>query len=317
MAAGAAGSGLATDPVRPAAGRGTLTGMSEPTSALAPAGFLGHGNPMNTLADNDFTRSWAAFGGAVQAARPRAVVVVSAHWFINASAVTAMERPRTIHDFFGFPDELFAVDYPAPGSPEVAAEVAEAVKPLWVGLDHDSWGLDHGTWSVLVHALPDADIPVIQLSVDATKPLQHHLDLGAALAPLRAQGIAVVGSGNIVHNLRMVDFRQAGAGFDWAHRYDEAARELLTTDPGSIAKLLEHRDHHRAVPTTDHFLPMVYLAGLAAAEGTVLDVLVEGYDAGSLSMTSYGLGCAPVVTDLTGSTEVPLPMDVPPESTNL
>jgi len=291
--------------------------MSAATPALAPAGFIGHGNPMNTLADNAFTRSWAAFGASVRTVRPRAVVVVSAHWFINASAVTAMAQPRTIHDFFGFPDELFAVEYPAPGSPKIAAEVADAVKPMWVGLDHDSWGLDHGTWSVLVHALPDADIPVIQLSVDAAKPLDHHLQLGAALAPLRQQGIAVVGSGNIVHNLRMVDFRRAGEGFDWAHRYDEAARDLLTTDPGSVAKLLEHPDHRRAVPTTDHFLPMVYLAGLAAASGEALDVLIEGYDAGSLSMTSYTLGCSPSVPDATGATEAELPTDVPPESTNL
>jgi 4,5-DOPA dioxygenase extradiol len=281
-----------------------------------PVAFLGHGNPMNALARNGYTEAWAAFGRTVTAARPRAVLVVSAHWFINASALTAMERPRTIHDFYGFPDELFAVDYPAPGSPEIAEEVAEAVKPLWVGLDHDSWGLDHGTWSVLVHALPAADVPVIQLAIDASKPLEHHLQLGAALAPLREQGVVVVGSGNIVHNLRMVDFSRAGQGFDWAHRYDEAAREILTTDPGSIARLLEHADHRRAVPTTDHFLPMVYLAGLAAACGEPLDVLVEGYDAGSLSMTSYALGCPPPV-DAQASTEAPLPTDVPPESTNL
>lgn len=287
------------------------------TPDLAPAGFLGHGNPMNALADNDITRSWAAFGGAVAAARPRAVLVVSAHWYINASAVTAMAQPRTIHDFFGFPDELFAVEYPAPGSAEIAAEVVEAVKPMWVGLDHDSWGLDHGTWSVLVHALPGADIPVIQLSVDASKPLDHHLELGAALAPLREQGIAVVGSGNIVHNLRMVDFARAGEGFDWAHRYDDAARELLTTDPGAVARLLEHPDHLRAVPTPDHFLPMVYLAGLAAASGEALDVLIEGYDAGSLSMTSYTLSCSPVGVDPAPGAEAPLPADVPAEETNL
>ena len=294
--------------------------MSDPSDSSdptpMPAAFLGHGNPMNALEDNGYTQAWTRFGSTATAARPRAIVVVSAHWFINASAVTAMAQPRTIHDFYGFPDELFAVQYPAPGAPEIAEEVAEAVKPMWVGLDHDSWGLDHGTWSVLVHALPDADIPVIQLSIDAGKPIDHHLKLGAALAPLREQGIVVVGSGNIVHNLRMVDFSQAGKGFDWAHRYDEAARELLTSDPASVVKLLEHPDHRRAVPTTDHFLPMVYLAGLAAASGETLDVLVDGYDAGSLSMTSYALGCSP--TD--GSpyaTEAALPTGIPPEQTNL
>ncbi len=281
-----------------------------------PAAFLGHGNPMNALDHNGYTDAWASFGASVTASRPRAVLVVSAHWFINASAVTAMERPRTIHDFYGFPDELFAVEYPAPGSPQIGEEIAEAVKPMWVGQDHDSWGLDHGTWSVLVHALPAADIPVIQLSIDASKPLDHHLQLGAALAPLREQGIVVVGSGNIVHNLRMVDFSLAGQGFDWAHRYDDAARDLLTTDPGSVAKLLEHPDHHRAVPTTDHFLPMVYLAGLAAASDEPLEVLVDGYDAGSLSMTSYALGCSPEAAG-EGGAEAALPTDVPPETTNL
>ena len=290
--------------------------MSTPPS-LVPAGFLGHGNPMNAIARNGYTATWSAFGAALSAARPRAVLVVSAHWYINASAVTAMAQPRTIHDFFGFPDELFAVEYPAPGSPEVAAEVAEAVKPMWVGLDHDSWGLDHGTWSVLVHALPAADIPVIQLSVDASKPLDHHLQLGAALAPLRARGIAVIGSGNVVHNLSLVDFSMAGSGFDWAHRYDEAAREVLTTDPGSVTRLLEHPDRRRAVPTPDHFLPMVYLAGLAAAEGATLDVLVDGYDAGSLSMTSYGLGCSVDRPSSTPSAALPPPVGVPSEGTNL
>ena len=293
--------------------------MSATAPDLMPASFLGHGNPMNTLADNDYTRSWAAFGASVP--RPRAILVVSAHWYINAAAVTAMEQPRTIHDFFGFPDELFAVEYPAPGAPGIAEEISEAVKPMWVGLDHDSWGLDHGTWSVLVHAFPAADIPVIQLSIDASKPIEHHLRLGAALAPLRQQGILVVGSGNIVHNLRMVDFARAGQGFDWAHRYDDAAREILTTDPGSIAKLLEHPDHRRAVPTPDHFFPMVYVAGLAAASGSSLDVLIEGYDAGSLSMTSYTLGTAEPVPagEPVGraGAEAPLPTDVPPESTNL
>ncbi len=177
-----------------------------------PALFLGHGSPMNTLDDNDFTRAWATLGRVLP--RPRALVVVSAHWFIGATAVTAMAKPRTIHDFYGFPQELNEFQYPALGAPELAGELAEIVKPTWVGLDNDQWGLDHGTWSVLAHIYPDADIPVIQLSINALKPMEYHVALGAQLSALRNRGVMVVASGNVVHNLSRVQWNRPNAAFD-------------------------------------------------------------------------------------------------------
>ena len=260
---------------------------------LMPAAFLGHGSPMNAIERNRFTAAWRAFGASVP--RPRAILAVSAHWYVNSTAVTAMPRPRTIHDFFGFPRELFEVDYPAPGLPELAEEVAELAKPDSVGADRDGWGLDHGTWSVLVHAFPDADIPVVQLSINAQKPPEWHVALGARLAALRERGVLVVGSGNVVHNLRAMDWKQPGAAFDWNTRFDEAARQLMAERPGDAAALAGHRDYARSAPTPEHFLPLLYLAGVAAATGSSADVLVDGPAYGSLSMTSYTVGadCPP------------------------
>jgi 4,5-DOPA dioxygenase extradiol len=227
-----------------------------------------------------------------------------------------MGHPRTIHDFFGFPDTLFSVGYPAPGAPEVADEVVEVAKPTWVGLDHDSWGLDHGTWSVLVHAFPDADVPVIQLAIDSRRSYAEHLALGAALAPLRDRGVLIVGSGNVVHNLGLVDWHRPDGGEAWADRFDEAAIELMVDDPGAVTRLAEHPDHDRAVPTPDHLLPLLYVAGAAAATDETAEVLLAGRVMGSLSMTAFTVGADPMLSAApAGSPPPTLPEGMPPEDT--
>ncbi|RFU22430.1 4,5-DOPA-extradiol-dioxygenase [Geodermatophilus marinus] len=279
-----------------------------------PAAFIGHGNPMNALERNRYTEAWRAFGRSVP--RPRAILVVSAHWYVHATAVTTMPRPRTIHDFFGFPRELFDVRYEAPGLPGLHEEVADLVSPTWVGADLDSWGIDHGTWSVLLHAFPEADVPVVQLSINALKPVDYHLQLGAALAPLREDGVLVIGSGNVVHNLAGVSRAMPDAGFDWARRFDEAATELMRADPAAVGRLDGHRDFDLAVPTPDHFLPLLYVAGMAGATGTTADVLVNGYTYGSLSMTAFTVGMDPPRSDGPGFA-APLPDEPPPDGANI
>lgn len=279
----------------------------------SPALFIGHGSPMNTLETNRYTQGWRTLGAALP--RPRAILMVSAHWFFGATAVTAMRMPRTIHDFYGFPQPLFDFQYPAPGAPDVAQEIVEAVKPEWVGLDRDQWGLDHGAWSVLAHLYPEADIPVVQLSINALKPLDYHLALAARLAPLRERGVMIVGSGNVVHNLRQVQWKSPEMAFDWAERFDDAALELMTGDPGAILKLTEHPDYALAVPTPDHFIPLLYTAGLAAEGESRADALLRGYSMGSLSMTCYGIGTA-LRLDEHGGAAAPIPRKPPPEQTN-
>jgi 4,5-DOPA dioxygenase extradiol len=281
---------------------------------VMPALFVGHGSPMNTLERNGYTDAWRAFGTSLP--RPSAILVVSAHWFIGATAVTAMPRPRTIHDFYGFPQELFDFDYPAPGAPDLAQEIVEMVKPEWVGLDRDQWGLDHGTWSVLAHIYPQADVPVVQLSINVLKPLEYHVALARRLAPLRQRGVMILASGNVVHNLRRLRWDDADGAFDWAQRFDDAVAAQLDDDPSAILKVTEHADFANAVPTPDHFIPLLYLAGLAAADDSKPETLVKGYSMGSLSMTCYGLG-AEAILRRDPTCAACLPQGVPPEQSNM
>jgi 4,5-DOPA dioxygenase extradiol len=254
-----------------------------------PAIFFGHGNPMNALRRNAYTEGWAAIGAEIQ--RPRAVLCVSAHWYLPGTAVTAMQTPRTIHDFGGFPQELFEVKYPAQGDPEIASRVRDLLAPVPVGLDM-RWGLDHGTWSVLCHVFPDADVPVVQLSIDATQPAAFHYELGKRLAPLRDEGILIIGSGNIVHNLHAYAWgRQAVEPLNWAVRFETLARELLMT--GNHKPLVEYealgRDALLSAPTPDHYLPLLYVIALQR-EGDDVTFPVEGFDGGSISMLSVRIG---------------------------
>ena len=248
-----------------------------------PAIFFGHGNPMNALQKNDWTEAWATIGRTMET--PRAILCVSAHWYLPATLVTAMAAPRTIHDFGGFPRELFQVQYPAPGDPELAREVQALLKPIDVGLDH-AWGLDHGTWSVLCHVFPNADVPIVQLSIDETQPAAFHFELGKRLAPLRDNGILIAGSGNLVHNLHTYAWgKHMPEPYDWAVRFEATARELMQR--GDFEPLINYetlgRDALLSIPTPDHYLPLLYVLGSARANDA-LSFPVEGVDGGSISM---------------------------------
>lgn len=254
-----------------------------------PAVFFGHGNPMNALDRNEYTEGWARIGS--QLPRPKAILCVSAHWYFPATAVTAVPRPHTIHDFGGFPRELYEVEYPAPGDPELARRVKDLLAPVSVGLD-TRWGLDHGTWSVLCHAFPEADVPVIQLSIDETQPAEFHYETAKRLSGLRDEGVLIAGSGNLVHNLHAYAWgRQQVEPLDWAVRFEERARELLLAgehDP-LIAYETLGRDATLSVPTPDHYLPLLYVIA-QMREGEQVSFPVEGFDGGSVSMLSVQLG---------------------------
>jgi 4,5-DOPA dioxygenase extradiol len=256
---------------------------------IMPVIFLGHGNPMNALQINDYTKTWANIGTEIP--RPKAVLSISAHWYIPRTAVTAMSAPRTIHDFGGFPQDLYNVKYPAPGDPALANRIRALLSPHSVDLD-EQWGLDHGTWSVLCHIYPKADVPVVQLSIDLTKSAAFHYEIGKMLAPLREEGFLIIGSGNLVHNLRAYDWsRRLTEPFDWAVRFEERVRELLLAADDN--PLINYRtlgnDAVLSIPTPDHYLPLLYVMA-CRKEGEKLGFPVKGVDGGSISMLSVQIG---------------------------
>ena len=261
------------------------------TTEKMPVLFLGHGSPMNAIEENQFVKGFRNISREIP--KPNAILCISAHWFTNGTFVTAMQNPKTIHDFYGFPKELFEVQYPAPGNPELAKETAELLLPEIVEEDH-SWGLDHGAWSVIKHLYPNAEIPVIQLSIDYTKPPQYHFDLAKKLQKLREKGILIIGSGNIVHNLRMVDWKNintVGAGWDWAVEAREKTNNWLLD--GNFQNLIDYQKQgialQTAVPSPDHYLPLIYSLGLKEKSEN-LSLFNDELIGGSLSMTSVRIG---------------------------
>jgi 4,5-DOPA dioxygenase extradiol len=258
------------------------------TAKPMPAVFFGHGSPMNALERNRYSDAWRRLGAALP--RPRAVLAISAHWLTRGTAVTAMPQPRTIHDFGGFPRELFAVQYPAPGDPALAVRVRELLAPTAVGLD-DDWGLDHGTWSVLAHVFPDADVPVVQLSLDATLAPRAHYELATRLAALRAEGVLIVGSGNVVHNLGVMQWSEDATPYDWAARFSGAARTAVLA--GEHERLIDYdrldREARRSVPTPEHYLPLLYVLA-QQRPGEAVSLPVEGIEYGSIDMLSVVVG---------------------------
>jgi len=256
---------------------------------LMPAIFIGHGNPMNALSKNIYTEGWASISKSIP--HPKAILSVSAHYYIPFCMVTSSHSPPTIHDFSGFPKELYQVKYPAPGSPELAHRVKELLKPTLVSFD-ESWGLDHGTWSVLKHVFPKADIPVVQLSINETQPTMFHYEIGNRLMSLRKEGIVIIGSGNIVHNLAAYNWKNKDRPpFDWAMRFEKYVREMLIE--GDVTSLINYQnfgdDAMLSVPYPDHYLPFIYILGLRKEMENV-SFPVQGVDGGSVSMLAVQIG---------------------------
>ena len=269
----------------------TFTSGLNEQEQLMPVLFIGHGSPMNGIEDTEFSRRWAQMATEIQT--PKAVLVVSAHWFTKGTQITAMDFPKTIHDFGGFPKELFAVQYPAPGNPLLAKETVELIHSAKVELDHD-WGLDHGTWTVVRHMYPDAKIPVLQLSIDYAKGPEFHYDLAKELYSLRKKGVLIIGSGNMVHNLRMVAWdkmNEPGYGYDWALQMNDKFKSLITT--GDYKPLINYESLGKeallAIPTPEHYLPLLYTLGLKGNKDKIA-FFNDKAVAGSLTMTSVKIG---------------------------
>lgn len=258
---------------------------------IMPVLFIGHGSPMNGIEDNEFSRNWMKYGKEIQ--QPSAVLVVSAHWLTNGTFVTAMEKPKTIHDFGGFPKALFDVEYPANGSLEIARETQKIIASTNVHLDHD-WGLDHGTWTVVRHMYPNADIPVLQLSIDYNKPAVYHYQLAKELAQLRKKGVLIIGSGNMVHNLGMIAWDKLNAdnyGFDWAIEMNSIFKDKITK--ADHQALIEYQKLNKAaklaIPSPDHYYPLLYTLALQS-ENDKIEFFNDKAVAGSLTMTSVKIG---------------------------
>lgn len=261
------------------------------STELMPVLFIGHGSPMNAIEVNEFSLSWRNLGLTIP--KPKAVLCVSAHWETKGTFVTAMEKPQTIHDFGGFPKALYDVQYPAPGSPELAADLKQTVKSIEVGMD-DKWGLDHGAWSIIKHMYPDADIPVLVMSMDYYKVPRFHYDLAKELGTLRRKGVLIIGSGNMVHNLGRIAWDHASDpefGFDWALQANETFRKLILS--GNNNELVDYtslgREVQLAVPTPDHFLPLLYALALKQ-ENEEVSIFNDKAIMGSLTMTSVRIG---------------------------